>query len=79
VTPIVVFAVPPLVITGGGTVTVRVSDVLAVPLLLVALSVTLEVPAPVGVPEIKPETVFTVRPAGNPEAPKLVGELVAVI
>ena len=49
------------------------------PPLLVALSVTLEVPAPVGVPEIKPEVVFTVRPAGNPVAPKLVGEFVAVI
>jgi hypothetical protein len=46
---------------------------------LVALSITLEVPPPVGVPEIKPEVVFTVRPAGNPDAPKLVGELVAVI
>ena len=47
---------------------------------MVAVSVTLEVPvAPVGVPEIKPETVLTVRPAGNPVAPKLVGELVAVI
>jgi hypothetical protein len=46
---------------------------------LVALSVTVEVPALVGVPEIKPESVFTVRPVGNPVAPKLVGELVAVI
>jgi hypothetical protein len=71
--------VPPLVITGAATVTVRVRGALPVPLLLVALSVTLKVPAPVGVPEIKPETVSTVRPVGNPEAPKLVGELVAVI
>jgi hypothetical protein len=46
---------------------------------LVALTVTLEVPAPVGVPEIKPELVLTLRPAGSPVAPKLVGELVAVI
>jgi len=50
-----------------------------VPLLLVALRVTLKVPALEGVPEIKPEMVFTLRLAGNPEAPKLVGELVAVI
>jgi len=50
-----------------------------VPPLLVALSVTLEVPAPVGVPEIKPATASTVRPAGNPDAPKLVGVFVAVI
>jgi hypothetical protein len=46
---------------------------------LVALTVTLEVPGPVGAPEIKPEPVFTVKPAGNPVAPKLVGESVAVI
>jgi len=60
-------------------VTVRFKVALPVPPLLIALKVTLEIPAPVGVPEIKPEVVFTVRPAGNPEAPKLVGELVAVI
>jgi hypothetical protein len=71
--------VPLLVTTGGAIVTVRVSGALPVPPLLVALSVTLEVPTPVGVPETKPETVFTVRPAGNPDAPKLVGVLVAVI
>jgi hypothetical protein len=58
-------------------VSVRVA--LPVPALLVALTATLEVPAPVGVPEIKPEAVFTARPVGNPDAPKLVGELVAVI
>jgi len=46
---------------------------------LAAVKVTLEVPAAAGVPAIKPETVFTVRPAGNPEAPKLVGEFVAAI
>jgi len=67
------------VTTGGAKLTVRVRDALPVPALLVALSVTLEVPAAVGVPETKPETVFTVRPAGNPDAPKLVGELIAVI
>jgi hypothetical protein len=68
-----------LVITGGATVTVNPRDALPVPPVFVALSVTLEVPPAVGVPEIKPETVFTVKPAGNPVAPKLVGELVAVI
>jgi len=67
------------VISGGGTVTVRVRVALPVPPLLVALRVTLEIPAAAGVPEIKPEVVFTVRPVGNPEAPKLVGELVAAI
>jgi len=70
------------VITGGAggvAVTVRVSVALPAPPLLVALNVTLEVPAPVGVPEISPEVVFTVRPLGSPDAPKLLGELVAVI
>ena len=68
-------------ITGANTTafTVNVRGALPVPPLLVALTVTLEVPAPVGVPEIKPETVFTVTPVGNPVAPKLVGVLVAVI
>jgi hypothetical protein len=71
-----------LVITGApgiAAVTVSVRGALPVPPLLVALKVTLEVPAPVGVPEINPETVFIVRPTGNPDAPKLVGELVAAI
>jgi hypothetical protein len=36
---------------------------------LVAFSVTAETPAPLGVPEIKPEEAFTVRPVGNPDAP----------
>jgi hypothetical protein len=71
--------VPLLVITGGATVTVRVRGALLVPALLVALSVTAETPGPVGVPEIKPEAVFTVRPVGNPDAAKLVGELLAAI
>ena len=72
---------PLLVITGDGTtaVTVSVRCPLPVPPLFVALTVTLEVPALVGVPEIKPEVVFTVRPAGNPVTLKLVGELVALI
>jgi len=72
-------ALPLLEIAGAGTVTVRVSEPLRVPPLLVALKVTLKLPALVGVPEIKPEVVFTARPAGSPDAPKLVGELVAVI
>jgi hypothetical protein len=41
--------------------------------------VTVYVPAVVGVPEINPVLVFTLRPAGNPVALKLVGLLVAVI
>ena len=46
---------------------------------LVALIVTMDVPAVVGVPEINPVVVFTDKPAGNPVALKLVGLFVAVI
>jgi hypothetical protein len=48
---------------------VRVRVALPVPPALVALSVTDEVPAAVGVPEIKPVPVFTDSPIGNPVAP----------
>ena len=58
---------------------VKVSVALPVPPALVALIVTVYVPAVVGVPEINPVLVFTLRPAGNPVALKLVGLLVAVI
>ena len=60
-------------------ITVNESVALPVPALLVALTVVLKVPAAVGVPEIRPVAVFTAMPVGNPDAPKLVGELVAVI
>ena len=46
---------------------------------LVALIVTLVVPAAVGVPENTPVLALTLRPAGNGLAVKLVGLLVAVI
>jgi len=58
---------------------VSVRGAVPVPPLLLALSETVEVPMPVGVPEIKPLVVFTVRPEGNPVALKLVGEFEAVI
>jgi hypothetical protein len=48
-------------------VSVRVA--FPVPPLLVALRVTVELPAAVGVPEINPVPLFTVNPAGNPVAP----------
>ena len=48
---------------------VRVSVALPVPPALVALMVTLYVPAVVGVPEISPVLVLTVKPAGGPVAP----------
>jgi hypothetical protein len=55
--------------TGGAGLTVIVRVPFPVPPALVALSVTVEVPAAVGVPEIRPVPVFTDKPAGNPVAP----------
>ena len=73
-------AVVALVMTGGGGLIVKIKVALPVPLLLAALIVTLYVPAVVGVPEIAPVVVFTVKPAGSPAAPKLmIGPLLAVI
>jgi hypothetical protein len=72
-------AVPPLVISGAVLEMVKVRVAVPVPVLFVALKVTAEVSLAVGVPEIKPVVVFTLRPAGKPDAPKLVGELLAVI
>ena len=46
---------------------------------LLAVMMTLVVPAAVGVPEITPVLVLTLRPAGSGLAVKLVGLLVAVI
>jgi hypothetical protein len=42
---------------------------LPVPPLFVAVTVTVDVAAAVGVPEITPEPVLTVNPVGNPVAP----------
>jgi len=53
--------------------------VLQGPAPFLAVMVTLVVPVPVGVPEITPVLVLTVRPAGSGLAVKLVGLLVAVI
>ena len=77
--PWVPLAVVALVMTGAGAAMVRVSVAMPVPVELVALSVMVEVPAAVGVPEISPLEVLTDRPEGSPVAPKLVGELVAMI
>ena len=55
-----------LVITGvAGGLIVIVKVALPVPPALVALMVTVNVPEAVGVPEISPVEVFTVKPAGN--------------
>ena len=50
-----------------------------VPAELVALIVTLKLPAAVGVPEMRPVVLLTDNPPGKPVALKLVGLLVAVI
>jgi hypothetical protein len=58
------------VVVGTGLLIVKVTGFVMVPQLLnVALRVTLYVPVVVGVPEITPVAVFTVRPGGNPVAP----------
>ena len=57
-----------LVITGAAAVMVSVRVALPVPPALVAPSVTVEVPAEVGVPEISPVAVLTDKPAGKPVA-----------
>ena len=60
-------------------VMVMVRPWLPVPPALLAVTVALEVPATVGVPDITPVVLLMVSPDGNPVAPKLVGELVAVM
>ena len=60
-------------------VIVMASACVPVPPALVAVMVALKVPAADGVPEMMPLLTLTVSPAGKPVAPKLVGELVAVI
>ena len=48
---------------------VRVSVALPVPPEFDAEIVALKVPAPVGVPEIRPVAVLTLKPDGKPDAP----------
>lgn len=71
--PTLPVAVEALAITGAAELMVSVRLPVPVPLPFVALSVTVKVPAVLGVPEIKPEDVLTERPAGKPVALKLVG------
>ena len=72
-------ALAALVITGAGGFTVKVKVAVPVPPALVALKLTFEVAAVVGVPEISPVPVLIDKPAGKPVALKLVGLFVAVI
>ena len=68
-----------LVITGNPMPIVIVRVAVAVEVALVALIVTVNVPCPIGVPEMRPVEALTARPGGRPVAPKLVGLFVAVI
>ena len=77
--PTVAVAVAALVITGILGLTVKVSVKVPVPPALLAEIVMVLVLAVVGVPEMTPVAVFTVRPAGNPVALKLVGVFFAVM
>ena len=54
--------------TGFAGLIVKVNVALPVPPELVALIVLVYVPAVVGVPEITPEIVFTLKPGGSPLA-----------
>jgi hypothetical protein len=53
---------------GAGGFTVIVNVAVPVPPAFVAPSETVEIPVAVGVPEITPVLVLTLRPAGNPLA-----------
>jgi hypothetical protein len=55
-------------VTTGAAATVIVRVLVAEPVALVAFKVTVEVAAPVGVPEITPLVALAVRPAGSPVA-----------
>ena len=79
--PTVPDCVSELLITGAEAEepTVITSVAEPVPALFVADIVTLDVPAPAGVPVIAPVDVLMPSPPGNPVAPKEVGLLEAVI
>jgi hypothetical protein len=70
-----------LVITGGSPIVITKVALAVLQGLapLLAVTLTLVVPAAVGVPEITPVLVLMLRPAGSGLALKLVGLLVAVI
>ncbi len=56
-------------ITGLGAFTVRVREAVPLPDPLVAVSVTVEIPTTLGVPEMEPFDGLTVNPVGRPVAP----------
>jgi hypothetical protein len=67
------------VIAGFPSDTVIVKVAVPLPPALLAPIVTPEEPMAVGLPEMSPEAVFTVKPDGSPVALNPVGELLAVI
>ncbi len=68
VDPTVPVAVVALETTGAGGTIVIVTDLLPVPLKLVAYTVEVEVPIEVGIPLITPVAVLTDNPDGRPVA-----------
>ncbi len=67
-TPTVPLVVDALDMTGTAGLIVIVKTFVPVPVIFVALSVSINVPVDVGVPLIIPVDVLTVNPAGNPVA-----------
>ena len=63
----------------GGFTLVNTSDCVPLPMAFAALMVAVNEPVCVGMPEIRPVLVLTLKPPGRPLAPKLVGALAAVI
>ena len=68
-----------LVMTGAESDIVNTTPWLPVLVALVAVTVALNTPSTVGAPEIIPLPALTLNPGGKPDAPKLLGALVAVI
>ena len=80
--PTVALAVVALFMTGANPeagVIEMLKVAFPVPPEFVAFTVTVEFPAVVGVPEIKPVAESTLKPAGKPDAPNEVGLLLAAI
>ena len=82
--PTVAVAADGLVTAGAGTgvgagLTVDATSCVPDPLPFVAVTVNRELPAAVGVPEIRPVAALTRRPAGSRDALNRVGVFVAVI
>ena len=69
----------PELLTGGVVFIMMLTVALPAPAAFLAVTTTLDEPAVVGVPEIKPLEALTLNPSGSTVAPKLVGLFVALI